>query len=173
MSFDNLITKIQTIFSVTKSELFFVLLVIFGLSAGLIIKNINGNYSDNQDALKSNIYSSLDSLAEVNRSTFVGTDYYGKPNPELTTGDTIVEKEQFYGTSEKSKKKEDNIVGKIDLNKSSKVELMKIPGIGEKTALKIIEFRENQAFTKPEDIMKVKGIGQTKYENMKEFIEVK
>ena len=156
-----------------KVNFFFVILVIIGLSGGLIIKSINGNYADNQDALKSDIYSRLDSLAEVNRSTFTGTDFYGKPNLELVKGDTLVEKEQFYGTSEKSKKKEDNITGKIDLNKSSKVELMKIPGIGEKTALKIIEFRENQAFTKPEDIMKINGIGPAKYEKMKDFIEVK
>jgi competence ComEA-like helix-hairpin-helix protein len=173
MFFSKAITKLQVIFSVTTSELFFVILVIFGLSAGLIIKSVNGNYADNQDALKLDIYSKLDSLAEANRSTFVGTDFYGKPNPELVSGDTIVEKEQFYGTTEKSKKKEDNISGKIDLNKSSKVELMKLPGIGEKTAVKIIEFRENQAFTKPEDIMLIKGIGPAKYEKMKEFIEVK
>jgi competence ComEA-like helix-hairpin-helix protein len=158
---------------VTKSELFFIILVIFGFSVGLIIKNVNGNYTDTQDSLKSDIYSRLDSLAEANRSTFVGTDFYGKSNSELTSGDTIVEKEKFYGIAEKSKINNENNLQKIDLNKSSKVELMKLPGIGEKTALKIIEFRENQQFTKPEDIMKVKGIGPAKYEKMKEFIEIK
>jgi competence protein ComEA len=50
---------------------------------------------------------------------------------------------------------------------------MKLPGIGEKTAENIIEHRNSNPFSKPEDIMNVKGIGPKKFEKMKDMIEVR
>ena len=61
----------------------------------------------------------------------------------------------------------------ININSASKVELMKLPGVGEATAMKIIEFRKSSPFKKPEDIMKVKGIGIKKFEKMKQYIITK
>ena len=51
---------------------------------------------------------------------------------------------------------------------------MKITGIGESTAKKIIEYRnQNGRFKTIEDIKKIPGIGDSKYNNMKEEIRVK
>ena len=61
---------------------------------------------------------------------------------------------------------------KISINSSSKEELMTLPGIGEKTALKIIEYRKAQAFKSIEDIKNVKGIGDKKYEKIKDLIVI-
>ena len=61
---------------------------------------------------------------------------------------------------------------KISINNASKEELMTLPGIGEKTALKIIEYRQTQAFRSIEDIKNVKGIGDKKYEKIKDLIVI-
>ncbi len=63
---------------------------------------------------------------------------------------------------------------KININKATQAELETIPGIGPSTALKIINYRkENGKFTSIEDIKNVSGIGDAKYEKMKEYITVK
>lgn len=63
---------------------------------------------------------------------------------------------------------------KININKATQTELETIPGIGPSTALKIINYREeNGKFNSIEDIKNVSGIGDTKYEKMKDYITVK
>lgn len=48
---------------------------------------------------------------------------------------------------------------RIDLNRASTTELMRLPGIGEKRALAIVAARTRQPFRRPEDVLAVKGIG--------------
>ena len=63
--------------------------------------------------------------------------------------------------------------GKININKATATELMNIPGVGEVTAAKIIEYRETQGtFKTIEDIKNVSGIGDAKFNAMKEYITV-
>lgn len=63
---------------------------------------------------------------------------------------------------------------KVNINTAGKSELMKLPGVGEKTADKIIDFRkQNGRFSRAEDIMDVKGIGIKKFEKIKELIIIK
>lgn len=63
--------------------------------------------------------------------------------------------------------------GKININTADKTELMKITGIGEKTAEKIIDYREkNGKFKSIEDIKNVPTIGDKKFESMKDDISV-
>lgn len=61
---------------------------------------------------------------------------------------------------------------KISINNASKEELMSLPGIGEKTAIKIIEYRQTSSFKSIEDLKKVKGIGDKKYEKIKDLIVI-
>ena len=59
----------------------------------------------------------------------------------------------------------------ININKATQTELETLPGIGPSTALKIISYREeNGAFSKIVDIKNVSGIGDNKFENIKELI---
>jgi len=61
----------------------------------------------------------------------------------------------------------------IDINKASAEQLEKIPGIGSQTAQKIIEYRtQNGKFKNIEDIKNVSGIGDAKFETIKNFIRV-
>ena len=60
---------------------------------------------------------------------------------------------------------------KININTATLEELDKLPGVGEATANKIISHREeNGQFKNIEDIKNVNGIGDKKFENMKELI---
>ncbi|RCX16918.1 competence protein ComEA [Anaerobacterium chartisolvens] len=60
---------------------------------------------------------------------------------------------------------------KININTADSAELDKLPGVGEKTAGDIISYREkNGSFKRPEDIMNVPGIGQSKFARMKDLI---
>ncbi|HPD61333.1 MAG TPA: helix-hairpin-helix domain-containing protein, partial [Thermodesulfobacteriota bacterium] len=62
----------------------------------------------------------------------------------------------------------------ININTASAGELTSIKGIGEKTAQAIIEYRQkNGGFKTIEDIKKVKGIGDKKFEAIKGSICVK
>lgn len=60
---------------------------------------------------------------------------------------------------------------KININTANVSELKQITGIGESTANKIIDYRENVGkFKKIEDIKEVKGIGESKFESLKNKI---
>ena len=63
--------------------------------------------------------------------------------------------------------------GVININTASAEELTVLNGIGEKTADKIIEYRnENGKFSSIDEIMNVSGIGEKKFEKIKEHITV-
>lgn len=61
---------------------------------------------------------------------------------------------------------------KININTADLYELTSIPSVGEKTAQKIIDYREKKKFKKIEDIMNIEGIGENKFKNMKDYISV-
>lgn len=62
---------------------------------------------------------------------------------------------------------------KVNINTATKEELDTLPGIGPSIALKIIEYREqNGKFNSIEEIKEVSGIGDAKYENIKDLIGI-
>jgi competence protein ComEA len=111
-------------------------------------------------------------LAELEQSV-VKPDTVPSWQP-LTGQDAVIEERV-----EKAKKpaggsgKKELPAGPIDLNSASKEELMRLPGVGEKTALAIIERRKQIPFRRIEDIMEVKGIGAKKFETMKPFLTIR
>ena len=63
---------------------------------------------------------------------------------------------------------------KVKINEAKQEELEELPGIGPSIAKKIIEYREqNGKFTSIDELQEVKGIGEAKLENIKEYITVK
>ncbi len=62
---------------------------------------------------------------------------------------------------------------KININKATKEELKSLNGIGDTLAENIIEYRKDNKFNQIEDILNVNGIGDSKYNLIKEYICVK
>jgi len=61
----------------------------------------------------------------------------------------------------------------ININTAGVDELVLLPGIGEKTAEKIIEFRtESGNFKRLDELMEVKGIGEVKFNKIKKFLYI-
>ena len=60
----------------------------------------------------------------------------------------------------------------VNINTATIEELDTLPGVGPAIAKRIVEFRSTQPFTKPEDIMLVKGIGKKKFAKLRERITV-
>ncbi len=63
---------------------------------------------------------------------------------------------------------------KININTATQEQLESLPGIGPATASKIISYRKEKGkFNKIEDIKEVSGIGDAKFDKMKDFITIK
>lgn len=77
------------------------------------------------------------------------------------------------GTSNGSPSGQVSSQGKVNINTASAEELMTLDGVGEATADKIIAYRqENGSFSRIEEIKEVSGIGEKKFEAMKDAITV-
>lgn len=60
----------------------------------------------------------------------------------------------------------------VNINTASKEELTSLSGIGDKTAEKIINYRQKTPFSKKEDLMNVPGIGENKYKEIEDNITI-
>jgi competence protein ComEA len=66
-----------------------------------------------------------------------------------------------------------SISQKVNLNTATVEELQTIPGIGPAMAKRVVEYRSKVGkFTKIEDIINVKGIGEKKFQKMKDRLTV-
>jgi len=64
-------------------------------------------------------------------------------------------------------------LGKVELNTANKDLLMAIPGIKEKLAQRIIEYRRKKPFDSIEELKKIKGFAGYRYEKIKEHLFVR
>jgi len=62
---------------------------------------------------------------------------------------------------------------KVDLNRAGIEELVRLPGVGEIVAQRIVKYREeNGRFEAPEELMNVRGIGEKTYLKLKPYLTV-
>ena len=90
------------------------------------------------------------------------------PNVEENLEDEYITEEAGNGVLPEESGKNGN---KININTAKQTELETLTGIGPSTALKIINFREeNGEFKTIEDLKNIPGIGESKFEAIKEDI---
>lgn len=177
-------------FTKAEKRAVIVLTVIFLIGGGLrMIKILRGEekFFDNSKTEASfvNVSAKLNSAGRINPAdTGVNESVLTADTNVLSEGEKINLQEKMKtaeenlsaetGKDKKKSKKEQALTGiTININTAGKDELMKLPGVGESMADKIIQFRnEHNGFKKSEDIMKVKGIGKKKFEKIKPYITV-
>ncbi|MCC7437604.1 MAG: helix-hairpin-helix domain-containing protein [Armatimonadetes bacterium] len=117
-----------------------------------------------------------DSIQSAHRAAQIRqgvTDSANSSQWESLTDQDIAADSAAKAASKSSSGKKQPPSGPININTASKSELMRLPGVGEKTAEAIIGHRNARKFSVPADIMNVKGIGPKKYEKMLPFLKVK
>ena len=61
---------------------------------------------------------------------------------------------------------------KVNINTASAAELAYLPRIGAKVAERIIAYRKEKPFSRPEELMEVKGIGEKLFLTLKPYVAV-
>lgn len=85
----------------------------------------------------------------------------------------LVNSNNNVAVADKSENIENKSTQIININTASLEDLDTLPGIGEKTAQKIIDYRKsNGSFKTKEAIMDVSGIGESKYSQIKDLISI-
>lgn len=63
--------------------------------------------------------------------------------------------------------------GKVNINQATAAQIVLLPRVGEKAAERIVEYRkEHGAFSRPEELMEVKGIGEKLFLVLKPYVTV-
>ncbi|MCW8804637.1 MAG: ComEA family DNA-binding protein [Ignavibacteriaceae bacterium] len=166
MMFEKLSKKI----GFTETEI----LVILFLAALFILGFIYVEFIKNNDTAECRHidYSKEDSLFA----------YYSNINPEFDSDDPRLDsnleiKKRVLELSDTVAyvKKDISVLTEksININTAGVNEFVKLPGIGEKTAEKIIQLRDERGkFKKLEELMDVKGIGEVKFNKIKKFLYI-
>jgi competence protein ComEA len=63
--------------------------------------------------------------------------------------------------------------GKVNINTATAAQLSELPGVGEKLAARIVEFRTKQGpFKSTQELMNVKGIGEKNLQKLQQYLSV-
>lgn len=124
-----------------------------------------GGLTENADITNVNLAYVLDDGVKIRIPSITDEKNGDEQILEEGSGENIIEETNMtLGASTKE----------VNINKATETELQSLPGIGASLASRIIEYRnQNGKFSKIEDIKNVNGIGDSKYDNIKDFITVK
>lgn len=89
------------------------------------------------------------------------------------SGGDVIRQDGVYvwgGSSAGSSDSGSTVIQTVNINTATLDELKSLPGIGEVTAQAIIDYRKNTPFQSIEDIKNVTGIGDSKYNRIKDYI---
>lgn len=103
---------------------------------------------------------------------YVDKDNFDSPENQNTINSDVNNSSLSNDNSSKNSNSSETKNGKVNINTASEDELAeKIPGVGKSIAKKIVEYRSyNGNFSSIEEIKNVSGIGDKKFEAMKEII---
>lgn len=157
--------KISVKLGLTQTELKVISFLIAVLIIGVILKFFGWK---NAGALSNNFdYSASDSI-------FYASNYSLLEKNKNKEFDSNQESSDFNKSNFVTNIKEGLKEKSINLNAASAEELSLLPGIGKKTAENILAYRRvNNGFTKIDELLEVKGIGNSKFEKIKKYIYVR
>lgn len=126
--------------------------------------NLAGGLKEDANMSKINLASKLEDGMKINIPSINDPNQNNEINQNnIDINNNIIE----------DNKTNNKLKSKININTATKEELDTLPGIGEATAEKIIEYRKkNGKFSNIEELKEVSGIGDSKFENIKNNIEV-
>ena len=140
-----------------------------GLKENADTKNMNLAFKL-EDGMK--IY--IPTIEENKEKTKEDENHLDETSKYVTSSSGVVQDSEQSEGEIIEKSGEKNQTAKVNINTANQTELETLPGIGPSTSLKIINYRkENGKFKEIEDIKEVSGIGDAKYENIKDLICVK
>lgn len=125
-----------------------------------------GGLTENADITKVNLAYVVEDGTKIKIPSASEEDIGDEDIIDSKSGDNIIIEENAVPSN--------NSIQTININKATEKEFETLPGIGPSLASKIIEYRnQNGKFESIEDIKNVNGIGDNKYEKIKDLITVK
>ena len=125
-----------------------------------------GGLTENADITKVNLAYIVEDGTKIKIPSASEEDIGDEDIIDSKSGDNIIIEENTVSSN--------NSTQTININKATEKEFETLPGIGPSLASKIIEYRnQNGKFGSIEDIKNVNGIGDGKYEKIKDLITVK
>ena len=135
-----------------------------GLKEDANIKDINLAYKL-EDGMKIHIPNNAEQEEKENKRIDLQENFQSSNMSDYITTSNEKQSDQILYNSSKELK--------VNINTATQTELETLPGIGPSTALKIINYRkENGNFTSVDAIKEVSGIGEAKFDNIKDFIVI-
>jgi comEA protein len=153
----------------TKNDLLVIGFLIVTFMGGLVLKYFGWSNEKQFDYTQSD----SDFEQKLNTAFKNNGQYQLSPEQENRLAELKTFSDSLYAEKEAEKlnSQAPQLNRKININTAYSADLQILPGIGEVTAERIIEYREqNNGFKKISEIMNVKGIGQKKYEKIKDYI---
>ena len=163
--FDKLSGKIG--FTVTEIKVLLFLTAVF--TAGLLYRAYKTDYNSidykNFDYTSEERLFEQSGIAEDKETAGLSDDKYIDSKQEVLD----------FNTSNFHKKEAVKLPGEktININTAGITDLVRLPGIGEKTAQKIIDLRTKKGrFINLKELMQVKGIGKIRFNNIEKFLYI-
>ena len=121
-----------------------------------------------QDGMKVNIPNNTDLKNNENFEYITMSSGDEKNDANTGNSSTTITSENSSSNNESAFK-----ISIVNINTATQTELETLPGIGPSLALRIVNYRkENGKFSSIEDIKNVSGIGEAKYEDIKNYIKI-
>lgn len=158
--------KLSILIGLTETEIKILLFLLAAFAIGFSYKTF---FSIDESILKEFDYSTQDSL-------FFNMDYQAAIIEEDKQEEKSVDYKREvldFNTTDFSKNNEAVTLSEksINLNTANIEELILLPGIGEKTAERIVDLRNKRgSFKSLEELLDIKGIGETKFRNLKKYL---
>jgi len=163
--------KISKKFGFTRTETNVIIFILSACLIGLAV-NIFKNIKNDQSYLEFD-YKKQDSLFNaVSNEPLAGDSIKNKEEKKIDSHRELLDFTKEKLTKPKAEKSTSSSKI-ININTATISELSSLPGIGEKTAKGIIEFREKHGRIKNiDELLKAKGIGKTKLSKIKNRISI-